>query len=188
MDGTYETLTEEEIDLSTLTPGEKTWLGRVVKAYEAGEAYPRFVNRVNAPGSPVLAGGAWVTKKVSKSPLYRLCQDLADRLGIAQGFLAVGKTALAERPGFAEPAVPSYLSCEEAAERVGVTSEAIRKAIREKRLPARRVGRTYLLDPLAVAAYAARSGREVRDSSSGNGKQEALEDSKRAKRRRARRP
>ena len=58
----------------------------VVKAYEGGEAYPNLVNRVNAPGSAALRRGRWVTKEVTASALYRVCQDLADRLGITQGF------------------------------------------------------------------------------------------------------
>jgi excisionase family DNA binding protein len=158
----YVTLTGEKIDLSGLTAEEKLVLGQVVKAYEAAEAYPNFVNRVNAPGSAALGGGQWVTEKVARSPLYRVCQDLADRLGIAQGFLAVGKNSSAGRPTFVDAATePDIDSCEDAAQRIGVTAEAIRKAIREKRLPARQVGRTYLLDRKAVDAYAARSGREV---------------------------
>jgi excisionase family DNA binding protein len=158
----YVTLTGEKIDLSSLTAEEKVLLGRVVKAYETGEAYPNFVNRVNAPGSPALGGGQWVTAKVARSPLYRVCQDLADRLGIAQGFLALGKNSSTERTGFVETASePDFVSSEEAAHRIGVTAEAIRKAIREKRLPARQVGRTYLLERKAVDAYAARSGLEV---------------------------
>lgn len=162
MAAAYMTLTGEKIDLSGLTAEEKVFLGRTVKAYERGEAYPNFVNRVNAPGSTALGGGQWVTKKVARSRLYRVCQDLADRLGIAQGFLAVGKNSSTERAGFVDAAKePDIVSCEDAAKRIGVTAEAIRKAIREKRLSARQVGRTYLLEWRAVDAYAARSGREL---------------------------
>ena len=160
--GSYETLTNEKVNLSSLTAQEKAWMGQMVKVYQSGESYPQFVNRINEPGCPALGGGSWVTPGVSRSPLYRACQDLADRLGIAQGFLAVSMTAQQEKAGPAESAQPSYLSCEEAAERVGVTSEAIRKAIREDRLPAMRVGRTYLLDSRAIDGYAARSGRQGR--------------------------
>ena len=166
----YVTLTGEKIDLSGLTAQEKVFLGQAVKSYEAGEAYPNFVNRVNASGSAALGGGQWVTEKVARSPLYRVCQDLADRLGIAQGFLAVGKNSSTERPTFVDAATePDIVSCEDAAQRIGVTAEAIRKAIREERLPARQVGRTYLLDRKAVDAYAARSGREVNVASGANG-------------------
>lgn len=181
----YVTLTGEKIDLSGLTAEERVFLGRVVKAYEAGETYPNFVNGVNAPGSPALGGGQWVTEKVARFPLYRVCQDLADRLGIIQGFLAVGKNSSTKRAGFIEAASePDFVSCEEAAQWIGLTAEAIRKAIREKRLPARQVGRTYLLERKAVNVYAARSGREVSIASGANGEGATGVGARPAKRRR----
>lgn len=157
----YVTLTGEKIDLSDLTPEEKAFLGSAVKAYGEGEAYPNFVNRINAAGSPALGGGHWVTEKIARSPLYRVSQDLSDRLGIAQGFLAVGKNSSPEHPTFVDAGGElDFVSCEDAAKRIGVSAEAIRKAIRENRIPARQVGRTYLLDAKAINAYAARMGRK----------------------------
>jgi len=158
----YLTLTGEKVDLSQLTPEERAFLGHIVKAYEESEAYPNFVNKINAPGSLALGEGRWVTAKVAVSPVYRVCQDLADRLGIAQGFLALGANSSVEDAGFVERREPNYVSSEEAARLIGVTAEAIRKAIREKRIPARQVGRTYLVERWAVEAYAHRSGRELR--------------------------
>ncbi len=169
----YITLTGEKIGLSGLTSQERAFVGRIVKAYEAGEAYPNFVNKINAPGSPALGGGRWVTEKVAATSLYRVCQDLADRLGIAQGFLALGNNSSLEDTGFIERREPNYVSSEEAARLIGVTAEAIRKAIREKRIPARQVGRTYLVERRAVEAYAARSGRDVRAGSSAAVREEA---------------
>ncbi len=160
----YIALNGERIDLSALSPEEKAFLGRIVKAYEKGEAYPNFVNRINAPGSLSLQGSQWITEKVAASAIYRVCQDLADRLGIAQGFLAVGENSSVEDTGFIEQEEPRYVSSDEAAKLIGVTAEAIRKAIREKRLPARRVGRTYLISRQAVDGYAARSGRQLQAS------------------------
>lgn len=156
MDKAYITLTGEPIDLSALTPAEKAFLGEVAKAYSGGEAYPNFVNRVNAPGSPVLGGGQWVTSDVAASPLYRVCEDLSDRLGIAQGFLAKGANSSVEGTGFVDR---GYISCEDASALTGLSAEAIRKAIRQNRLPARKVARVYVLEPQAVEAYAARSKR-----------------------------
>ncbi len=161
----YITLAGEKIELSHLTPEERTFLGHVVKAYEESEAYPNFVNKISSPGSHALAKGRWVTEKVAASPLYRVCQDLADRLGIAQGFLALGEQSSLQDAGFIERREPNYVSSEEAARLLGVTAEAIRKAIRERRIPARQVGRTYLIERRAVEAYAHRAGRELRGAS-----------------------
>lgn len=153
MDTEYITLTGEKIDLSGLTDEEKVFLGTIVKAYEAGEAYPNFVNRVHTPGSPALCGGEWVNEKVVFSPLYQICQDLANRLGITQGFLARGPNSSMEGTGFVKQSEPEYLSAQQAAELIGLTAEAVRKAIREKRLSARRVGKTYLVRRRAILAY-----------------------------------
>jgi len=155
----YMTLTGEKIDLTPLTPEERAFLGHIVKAYEGSEAYPNFVNRVNSPGSPALVKGRWVTEKVAASPLYRVSQDLADRLGVAQGFLGLGENSSPQDAGFVDRREPNYVSSAEAAKLAGVTAEAIRKAIRERRIPARQVGRTYLVERRAVEAYAARSAR-----------------------------
>lgn len=168
----YVSLTGERIDISSLTREEKVFLGKAVKAYEAGEAFPNFVNLVNEPGSPALQGGQWVTEEVAASPLHRVCQDLGDRLGVAQGFLALGENSSTEDAGFTEQAGPTYMSCEDAADQAGVTPEAIRKAIREHRLPAEQVGRTYLLEPKHVKAYAARSGRRRRGEPRTRGERE----------------
>jgi excisionase family DNA binding protein len=161
----YITLAGEKIDLSHLTPEARTFLGHVVKAYEESEAYPNFVNKINSPGSPALGKGRWITEKVAASHLYRVCQDLADRLGIAQGFLALGEQSSLRDAGFTERREPDYVSSEEAAQLLGVTAEAIRKAIREKRIPARQVGRTYLIERRAVEGYAHRAGHKLRDLS-----------------------
>ena len=89
----YVTLAGERIDLSALSREDQEFMEKAATASRSGESYPDFVNRVHAPGSPALAGGDWVTQEVLASPLYRVCADLADRLGVAQGFLALGENA-----------------------------------------------------------------------------------------------
>lgn len=163
MKKTYLTLTGEKIDLGRLKAEDRAALGRILKAYQAGEAYPNFVNRVNVPGSPILGGRQWITKDVASSPLYCVCQDLADRLGIAQGYLALGKNSSIEGTGTEAHGAVEYISSEEAAKLLGVTPEAVRKAARNKRLAtAKKIGRTYLFEWRVIQAYAARTGRTVR--------------------------
>ena len=158
----YVTLMGEKIDISGLTEEEKYFLGMMVKAFNTGESYPNFVNRIHIPGSPTLCGQAWVDDKVVSSSLYQVCQDLADRLGIAQGFLAQGENTSAEGAGFVKRADPEYLSAKQAGELIGVTAEAVRKAIREARLPAERVGKTYLVQRQAILAFSAARSRPKR--------------------------
>ncbi len=159
----YVSLTGEKIDLARITVEEKKELGRILKAYQAGEAYPNFVNRVSVPGSRILRGKRWITQEVAASPLYRVCQDLADRLGIAQGYLALGENSSEEGTGFLPQGDAEYVSSEEAAKFLGVTPEAVRKAARNKRLAAaKKIGRTYLFEWKVIQAYAERTGRKVR--------------------------
>ncbi len=159
----YLTLTGEKIDLSRLTAEERKELGRILRAYQAGEAYPNFVNRVSVPGSVILRGRQWITEEVASSTLYRVCQDIADRLGIAQGYVAEGENSSVEGTGPEVMEGVEYVSSDEAAHALGVSAEAVRKAVREKRLAAaRRIGRTYLFEWKAIKAYAERTGRKVR--------------------------
>lgn len=51
------------------------------------------------------------------------------------------------------------LSTKDAGARLGVGAAAVRRAIREGRLPAYHVGGVYLIDARAVAAYARRRAR-----------------------------
>lgn len=160
----YSTLTGERLDLASLTPQERSFLGQATRAFQEDESYPAFVNRVNAPGSPALGGGNWVTEEIVGSTLYRVCQDLANRLAVRQGYLALGPNSSTERP---EPdsGAPELISCEDAARRIGVSGEAIRKAVRNRRIPVhQRIGRSYVLSAHAVEAFAARSGHEIRNA------------------------
>lgn len=81
---------------------------------------------------------------------------------MAQGFLALGENSSTDDAGFTKRNEPDYVSCEDAANQAGVTPEAIRRAIREKRLPAKQFGRTYMLERMDVEAYAVRSRRRPR--------------------------
>ncbi len=73
----YRTLTGRTVDLAKLSADERTCLGAVVAKYRTHPAWTRF--------------GAWWMKDLSKrdiresSVLYKICDDLEARLGIAQG-------------------------------------------------------------------------------------------------------
>jgi hypothetical protein len=73
----YRTVTGRTVDLATLNVDERACLATVVAKYRAQPEWTRF--------------GAWWMKELSKrdipesSVLYRICDDLEARLGIAQG-------------------------------------------------------------------------------------------------------
>ncbi len=73
----YRTLTGRTVDLVKLSAEERAFLAAVVEKYRTQPEWTRFA--------------AWWTKEVAKrgldhkSPVYRICDDLEARLGIAQG-------------------------------------------------------------------------------------------------------
>ena len=76
----YETITGRRLDLSQLDAGEREFLGRVGEKYRVQPEWTDF-------------GSWWVTEFESRglatdSVVYRICQDLEARLGIAQGKVA----------------------------------------------------------------------------------------------------
>jgi hypothetical protein len=72
----YRTITGRLIPLSKLTKGERDFLGRVQLKYGARLEWTRFAAWWNAE---------FTKAGLSKSPVYRICQDLEARLGIDQG-------------------------------------------------------------------------------------------------------
>ena len=90
----YRTLRGEEIDTDALPPEHRTVLGEVEVRYERGEDYPDLFNLVNSEETlkrigtqPDRQGRYWITPEVADLPVYKILQDLADRLGEKQGYL-----------------------------------------------------------------------------------------------------
>lgn len=52
--------------------------------------------------------------------------------------------------------MPEYISTKEAANRLGISSSRILKLIKAQRLPAKKVGRDWLIDPDDLATIAIR--------------------------------
>lgn len=92
----YKTLEGKEIDLSGLTEKEKSFLAKADALLAKGVAWDAFQNfYLNRKSAVWFEGGdpkadRKATTKVTRSPLYRVLQDKAGRLGIEQGFLRPG--------------------------------------------------------------------------------------------------
>ena len=149
--GSYQTIDGKRINLEKLDDKQRKFLGRLFKMFEANEAYPNLFNCIHSIGSPALLGGEWVTDEVAAHPLYQVCQDLADRLGINQGYLNENDSSGVEKAGIIE--ADDLLSVTEASKLAGVTPQAIRKAISENRLEAKMVGSSYTIRRSAVVEY-----------------------------------
>jgi hypothetical protein len=79
---TYRAQTGRRFDLRGLSPREREVLDEVRRRYEAAPAWQAF-----ARAWPRLARRAWGDEVPVGSTLYRVCQDLELRLGVAEGRL-----------------------------------------------------------------------------------------------------
>ena len=157
MNNKYLTLTGEEIDLSDLSVEQKLYIGEIIKEYRSVSAsYPNFFNLIHKQGSVAMSGKDWIDSDVLDTPLYKVCQDLSDRLGIAQGFLKRGENSSQE----SRSDEPEMISVSDAAKCLKISSEAIRKAIREGRLLAEPFAkRSHVLKRSDVLNYMTRRRR-----------------------------
>lgn len=85
MTGTYRAITGRRYDLDALAAEEREFLREVMTLYRKKPDWGDFTREWNARARSTL----WKGKRAPVgAPLYRICQDLAARLGIAQGKVA----------------------------------------------------------------------------------------------------
>jgi excisionase family DNA binding protein len=125
-----------------------------------GEDYFDLERAVCGPGAYPLKGSPRVTREVHRTPLFRVAEDIAYRVGIEQGFLA---------PNEEDDLVPTegIMSVSEAAEELGITRSAVVKAARVGRIKGKKIGRTWALlrrsvESYEVAAHRVAAGKAAR--------------------------
>lgn len=152
MGGSYVTLEGAQIPLGRLTAEERRFLGHMVGHFKRGGSYLDFENLYMDPESAVFRHAKRLGRPVEETPLYRVCDDLARRLGIRQGFLVKEEVLRFN----AEPQTGERreLTTGEVGKLAGCTHEAVRKAIRTGRLRARRVGHLSLIWDKDAEAFA----------------------------------
>ena len=143
---TYELLDGAKVDLGGLPGEDLVFLLDLQRRAMAEEDYFELERRVCGPGAYPLKGSARVTSEVHATPLFRVAEDVAFRVGIRQGFLAP------DRGGELVPA-EGILSVTEAAQELGISRSAVVKAAQAGRLQGKRIGRTWALLRRSVAAY-----------------------------------
>ena len=84
MDRFYRTITGRKFDLTTMKAEERAFLTEVAELYRRRPAWDEFARTWPALGRT----GVWGEAVPVGSPLYRICQDLEARLGIAEGRVA----------------------------------------------------------------------------------------------------
>lgn len=161
---THKLLPGETLNLSKLTEEERAFLRRLAKDAERGADHFDLLRRVKGPKALPLRGGP-ITPAIAASVLYRAAHDIADRVGIEQGYLLAPDVARsAEANG-----VGDLLSLTEAADFIGITRPATHQALTEKRLWGRRVGNAWVVARADAEAF--KSTRSTRGGDARSGPQ-----------------
>lgn len=161
----YELLKGQKVDLATLSKADLAFLVHLSRRAVADEDYATLVLAVKGGDSRRGRGRRWVTKQVQHSGIYRVAEDIVDRVGIRQGMIAPdaddGVTAVDQIVGVAE-----------AAQMLGITRAAVVKAARAGRLQGRQIGKAWALlrgsvKRYRVAQHRVLAGRAARRGSDG---------------------
>jgi hypothetical protein len=138
----YKTVAEEGISLAGLDPEERKFLGNIFRRYEEGPNYLSFKHLYTDPEGLAFKNAKRLKKPVREAPLYRVCDDLAIRLGIRQGYLVKEEIMQYQTASVSER---KELTTGQVAKLAGCSVQAVRKAIVSWRLRARKVGRLALV-------------------------------------------
>jgi|CXWL01.1.fsa_nt_gi excisionase family DNA binding protein len=147
----YKTVSGEAISLKDLTAEEKVFLGTIFQQYEMRPNYLAFKHLYTEPEGRVFKSAKRLKQPVRECPLYRVCDDLAVRLGTNQGYLVKEEIMQYQIAPVAER---KETTTGQVAKLAGCSVQAVRKAIISGRLRARKVGRLALIWDEDARAFA----------------------------------
>ena len=146
----YPTEDGKTLSLKGLNSDDKAFLGKLFQAYEHDENYLGFKHLYTGSERQIFKHAKRVGKPVAETVLFQVCEDLARRLGMRQGYVV--KEDIAEYGATAGPR--RELTTGQVAAMAGCSAEAVRRAISSWRLPARMVGRLALIWEKDAEAFA----------------------------------
>ena len=149
----HKLLEGEVIDTSGFSDAEHRFLKKLSEDGRRGAEYFDLLRRVKGPKALPLRGGR-VTPRIARSAFYRVAHDIADRVGIEQGYL-LGPDVESPAGGGLQQ---DLLSLTEAADLIGISRPAAHQALVEGRLRGQRVGNAWV-----VRRADARAFKETRD-------------------------
>lgn len=143
---TYQLLDGERINLAKLPKEDLAFLLDFQRRAMEDEDYFDLERTVCGPKAYPLKGSLRVTREVHRTPVFRVAEDIAYRVGIRQGVLA---------PNEDDELVPieGIMSVSEAAEELGITRSAVVKAAQAGRIMGKKIGRTWALLRRSVESY-----------------------------------
>jgi len=159
---TQKLLTGETLSHSMLTEEERAFLRRLAKDAERGADYFDLLRRVKGPKALPLHGGP-ITPAIAASVFYRAAHDIADRVGVEQGYLLAPDVARS-----VEANVTGHLlSLTEAADLIGITRPAAHQALTEARLRGRRIGNAWVVTRADAETFRKSRSTRTGDAKSG---------------------
>jgi len=155
----HKLLEGEVIDTSGFSDAEHKFLKELSGDGRRGAEYFDLLRRVKGPQAFPLRGGR-LTPRIARSAFYRVAHDMADRVGIEQGYLLA---PIVERPTSGR-LQQDLLSLTEAAELIGISRPAAHQALVEGRLRGQRVGNAWVVRRTDASEF--KDTRDNRDAES----------------------
>lgn len=153
----YQLLGGQVVDLDELPKEDLAYLLDLQRRAMESEDYFVLQREVCAAGAYPLKGSPRVTREVHASTLFRVAEDIVDRVGIEQGVIAPAADDQLEL-------TDEIMGTAEAAEALGITRDAVVKAAQAGRLKGKKIGNTWALlrrsvESYQVARYRVEAGR-----------------------------
>jgi len=142
----YELLSGETVDLGQLPKKDLAFLLDLQRRAIESEDYFALQLQVCSPGAYPLKGSQRVTSEIHEHALYRVAEDIVDRVGIQQGVIAPARNDRLE-------ITDEIMGTGEAASRLGITRGAVVKAAQAGRLKGKKIGNTWALLRRSVEGY-----------------------------------
>ena len=160
----YKLLNGDMVDTSELPEDDLQFLLHLQNRAMDGEDYFELLRTICGPSAYPLKGGLKVTREVHDSILYRVAENIVDRVGIHQGVIL---------PNQDDEMVPTdeIVGAAEAADILGVSRSAVIKAAQRGRIRGKKVGHAWALllesvQSYHVAPYRVAAGRAAHSSPS----------------------
>ena len=136
--------------LDSFNSKEKIFLREIYAQYKKGVNYLTFETKYNFSSS-LRDHAERLGKRLAQTVLYRVCDDLAKRLGIRQGYLRRDEVVPIRDDAVQ---IRKELTLREVAHRARCKIEDVRQSIRQGRLRARRVGENSLVWEMDAETFA----------------------------------
>lgn len=142
----YKLLRGDEIDTAEFPQEDIDFiLSLYAKALNNAD-YFDLIKEVCGPNAFPLKGSARVTREIHNSALYRVAEDIVDRVGVQQGII------LPDDNDEMAP-IEAIMSAKEAADELGISRTAVVRAANRGTIKGKKVGRAWALLRESVESY-----------------------------------